>query len=78
MQRILLFFALRDEIKVLQILAKEMTLDTHAFTETRLELSKCWDFLKECDKERKKEMAEKKEFFKKNVDLIMDKIKPLS
>ena len=71
-------FALRDEIKFLQILAKEMTLDTHAFTETRLELSKCWDFLKECDKERKKEMTEKREFFKKNVELIMDKIKPLA
>jgi DNA repair exonuclease SbcCD ATPase subunit len=71
-------FALQDEIKFLQILAKEMTLDTHAFTETRLELSKCWDFLKECDKERKKEMTEKREFFKKNVELIMDKIKPLA
>jgi len=71
-------FALRDEIKFLQILAKEMTLDTHAFTETRLELSKYWDFLKECDKERKKELAEKKESFKKNVELIMDKIRPLA
>lgn len=71
-------FALRDEIKFLQILAKEMTLDTHAFTESRLELSKCWDFLKECDKERKKEMAEKRDVFKKNVDLIMDKIRPLA
>ncbi len=77
-QKDISIFALRDEIKFLQILAKEMTLDTHAFTETRLELSKCWDFLKECDKERKKEMAEKKVFFQKNVDLIMDKIKPLA
>ena len=71
-------FTLRDEIKFLQILAKEMTLDTHAFTETRLELSKCWDVLKECDKERKKEIAEKKEVFQKNVELIMDKIRPLA
>lgn len=71
-------FDLREEIKALQILAKELTLDTQAFTQTRLELSKCWDFLKECDKERKKEMAEKREFFKKNVDLIMDKIRPLA
>jgi DNA repair exonuclease SbcCD ATPase subunit len=71
-------FALRDEIKFLQILAKELTLDTHAFTETRLELSKCWDFLKECDKERKKEMTEKKEFFQKNVELVLNKIKPLA
>jgi DNA repair exonuclease SbcCD ATPase subunit len=78
MQKDTPIFALRDEIKFLQILAKEMTLDTHAFTETRLELSKCWDFLKECDKERKKEFLSKREFFKKNVELIMDKIKPLA
>jgi DNA repair exonuclease SbcCD ATPase subunit len=78
MSKDLSIFVLRDEIKFLQILAKEMTLDTRAFTETRLELSKCWDFLKECDKERKKEMAEKKESFKKNVELIMDKIRPLA
>lgn len=71
-------FALRDEIKFLQILAKEMTLDTRAFTETRLELSKCWDALKECDKERKKEFTEKKASFQKNVELIMDKIRPLA
>jgi DNA repair exonuclease SbcCD ATPase subunit len=77
-QKDLPIFTLRDEIKFLQILAKEMTLDTHAFTETRLELSKCWDFLRECDKERKKEMTEKRESFKKNVELIMDKIKPLA
>ncbi|MBS0648177.1 MAG: hypothetical protein JSS10_03005 [Verrucomicrobia bacterium] len=71
-------FALREEIKTLQILAKELTLDTQAFTQTRLELSKCWDLLKEHDKERKKEMTEKKEAFKKNVELIMNKIKPLA
>jgi len=71
-------FALRDEIKFLQILAKEMTLDTRAFTETRLELSKCWDVLKECDKERKKEFSEKKAVFQKNVELMMDKIRPLA
>lgn len=71
-------FELREEIKSLQMLAKELTLDTHAFTETRMELSKCWDILKERDKERKKEIVEKREVFKKNVDLIMDKIKPLA
>jgi hypothetical protein len=71
-------FALRDEIKSLQFLAKDLTLDTHAFTQTRLELSKCWDFLKEYDKERKKEITEKKEFYQKNVDLILNKIKPLT
>ncbi len=71
-------FSLREEIKTLQNLAKEMTLDTRTFSETRLLLSQCWDVLKEVDKERKKEVAEKKEIFKKNVDLVLDKIKLLA
>lgn len=71
-------FSLREEIKALQYLAKELTLDTHAFTKTRLELSRLWDLLKEKEKDRKKEFTEKKEAYKKNVDLVMDKIKPLA
>ena len=71
-------FEIRDEIKNLQMLAKELTLDTQTFNETRMELSKCWDLLKEREKDRKKEMAEKQETFKKNVELVLDKIKPLS
>jgi hypothetical protein len=71
-------FALREEIKALQQIAKELTLDTQAFTQTRLELSRFWDLLREKEKEKKKEFTEKKEVFKKNVDLILDKIKPLA
>lgn len=71
-------FELREEIKALQQLAKELTLDTQTFTETRLQLSTCWDLLKEKDKERKKEMSEKQSVFKKNVELILDKIKPFA
>ena len=71
-------FELREEIKALQQLAKELTLDTQTFNETRLQLSTSWDLLKEKDKERKKEMSEKQSAFKKNVDLILDKIKPFA
>lgn len=71
-------FALREEIKALQQLAKELTLDTQSFTQTRLELSRLWDLLREKEKERKKESEEKKEVFKKNYDLVMDKIKPFA
>lgn len=71
-------FALREEIKALQYLAKELTLDTHSFTKTRLELSRLWDLLKEKEKDRRKESAEKRDVYKKNLDLVIDKIKPFA
>jgi len=69
---------LREEIKALQSCAKQITLDTRSFNETRLLLSKCWDQLKEMEKEKKKEFAEKRESYQKNVDLVMGKIKMLA
>lgn len=68
-------FVLREEIKILQSFAKVLTLNTQAFSETRLRLSECWDELKEKDKERKKEITAKKQIFKQNFDLAMEKIK---
>jgi hypothetical protein len=68
-------FVLRDEIKALQSMAKELTLNTQAFTETRLQLSKCWDQIREMEKERKKDFAQKKQAHKQNFDLVMEKIK---
>ncbi len=47
-------FFLREEIKALQGVAKELTLNTQAFTRTRMSLSECWDKLKNFEKERKK------------------------
>lgn len=69
-------YALREEIKQLQSIAKLLTLNTHAFTETRLKLSNCWDKVKEREKERKKENQVKRQVFKQNFDLVMEKIKP--
>lgn len=57
-------FALRKEIQMMQAFAKELTLNTAVFTETRLKLSSCWDKLKEEEGERKKEIAEKREIVK--------------
>lgn len=71
-------FFLRKEIKVLQTLAKELTLDTHAFTQTRLGLSKCWDLLDEYSKEKTKEFNQKKEEFQKNFEICSDKIRFLT
>lgn len=61
------YFLLRQEIKFLQDLAKNLFLTTKAFTQTRKELSASWDTLREWEKERKdqlaKEREEKKEFY---------------
>jgi hypothetical protein len=68
-------FVLREEIKTLQSIAKMLTLNTHSFTETRLQLSQCWDMIKKLEKDRKKEFAQKKQSFKQNFDLVQEKIK---
>lgn len=66
-------FFLREEIKSLQGLAKLLTLNTHAFTHTRMRLSECWDKLKHVEKERKKVRAQQKTVFKQNADLVLQK-----
>lgn len=71
-------YALREEIKQLQSIAKVLTLNTHAFTETRMKLSGCWDKVKDREKERKKETLQKRQAFKENFDLVMEKIKPFA
>ena len=71
-------YALREEIKALQSMAKVLTLNTHSFTETRLKLSGCWDKLKDLEKDRKKEIAHKKQAFKQSFDATMEKISALA
>ena len=67
-------FYLREEIKALQSLAKVLTLNTHAFTHTRLRLSECWDKIKGFEKERKKLRAQQKAVYKDNVDSLLPKL----
>ncbi|MES2122118.1 MAG: hypothetical protein V4492_04995 [Chlamydiota bacterium] len=71
-------YALREEIKVLQSIAKVLTLNTQAFTETRLKLSECWDVIKNWEKERRKETQQKREAYQQNYDLVLEKIKPFA
>lgn len=66
---------LREEIKALQTIAKDMTLNAQSFTETRLKLSECWDKLKVLDKERKKEFSQKRQQLRQNVEQVLEKIK---
>ncbi len=71
-------YILRDEIKNLQNIAKILTLNTKAFTDTRLKLSECWDKLKVHDEAKKKEFLEKKKFTKENFENVLVKIKQFS
>lgn len=71
-------YALREEIKLLQSIAKVLTLNTQAFTQTRLKLSECWDVIKNWEKERRKETQQKRVVHKQNYDLVVEKIKPFA
>ncbi len=51
---------LREEVKNLQTLAKQLTLNTQSFKDTRIALSFCWDQLRKLDKEKKKEVSEQR------------------
>lgn len=55
------YYALREEIKALQGMAKVFTLSSGVFNRTRLKLSECWDQVKTLEKEHKKERTEKKQ-----------------
>lgn len=67
-------YVLRDEIKYLQNIAKVLTLNTNAFTHTRMRLSECWDKIKGEEKERKKEWSEQRVQQKQNSASVQEKI----
>ncbi len=67
-------FIVRDQIKELQNLAKQLTLSTQAFTATRALLSEGWDRVREMEKERKKELQEQKEALQGNFQQAAIKI----
>lgn len=54
-------YGVREEIKALQAVAKSFTLNSGSFHRTREALSKCWDVVKELEKEHKKEVLEKRQ-----------------
>lgn len=61
-------YQLREAIKGFQDTAKKLSLNSHAFSETRLELTRCWEIVKIADKEKKKDFLDKKELFKENFE----------
>lgn len=70
--------ALRDEVKQLQLVAKELTLSNPIFTKTRLQLSSCWDQLREKEKARRIEVAQRREQSKQNFDLAKEQVTPFA
>jgi hypothetical protein len=68
------FYFLREEIKALQIMAKSLTLNTHAFNHTRLQLSQCWDKIKELEKEHKKEQAQQRIVHAEQMQLVQQRV----
>jgi hypothetical protein len=72
------YFALREEIKALQGLAKILTLSSPVFNRTRLKLSECWDKIKVLEKEHKKEVFAKKQVASENRGLVEKKIEELA
>lgn len=71
------FYLLRDEIKSMQELSKVFTVSTDAFTQTREQLSGFWDEIRKLDKERKREMSEKKHKQQDNHAAAQEKLKEL-
>lgn len=71
------YYALREEIKALQSMAKVLTLSSSAFNKTRLALSECWDKIKVLEKEHKKEIHAKKQVSHENRAGVEQKIEEL-
>jgi len=72
------YFALREEIKALQGMAKVLTLSSGAFNKTRLRLSECWDKVKVLEKEHKKEVNAKRQATDANRQALEQKIDELA
>jgi len=68
----------RQEIQALQAFAKELTLNTPAFSNTRKKLSSCWDQIKTLEKEKKQEWAKQQVVLQENAQIFQTQIEELS
>lgn len=68
------YYAIRDEIKGLQSLAKHLTLNTQSFTKTRKILGECWEKIKEKEKEHRETLGERLEEKKVNYEALLLKV----
>ncbi len=68
------YYVIRNEIKLLQAVAKVLTLNSQAFTKSRKFLSECWDKIKEKETERRAQQGERSEEWKKNYEELAPKV----
>lgn len=64
---------LREEIKLFQMLSKELSLSTQAFKKSRDLLSKFWDSIKEEGQKLKENREKKKGLYQENLKKILEK-----
>lgn len=67
-------FFFREEIKQMQACAKMLTINTHAFSLTREQLSACWDMMRGMEKEIKREAAQKRHQTAEDVEQLKAEI----
>ncbi len=71
------FFGFKEEIKALQGFAKQITLNTPAFSQIRETLSGCWDQIKEKEHVLHEKRAQEREAYKENFEKISPQIEAL-
>lgn len=71
------YYALREEIKAFQWMAKVLTLSSSVFSRTRIRMSECWDKVKVLEREHKKVLLEKKQASSGACQAIYAKIEAL-
>ncbi len=71
------YYALREEIKAFQWMAKVLTLSSAVFSRTRVRMSECWDKVKVLEREHKKVLLEKKQASSGACQAIVTKIEEL-
>jgi len=71
------YYALREEIKALQEMAKRLTLSSATFNRTRLSLSECWDKIKTVEKENRRVAFEKRQASAAVCQYLQSKVEEL-
>lgn len=71
------FHAIKKTIKILQDIAKKLTLTSKIFTESRNQLSQLWDEIKTKEKGRKEQILKRKEQSEENKKVLKEKISQL-
>lgn len=67
-------FAIKEELKALQKIAKTLTLNPESFRKTRLKLSELWDQLRKMESEKKAYFAQKREKLQAHAMALDEKI----